>query len=154
MDFFDKVGEAITSTSKDVVKKAKDLAETTNLNVQISSQEKIINTAYTEIGKVYYEEHKNEADELYIAQFDTIKEASDKIAQLKADLTKIKGVKFCASCGTELREDAAFCSGCGAKVEEETEEVEAEVVAEADKAEGEADKTEEGQSESESGNNQ
>ena len=152
MDFFDKVGEAITSTSKDVVKKAKDLAETTNLNVQISSQEKIINTAYTEIGKVYYEEHKNETDALYIAQFDTIREASEKIAQLKADLTKIKGIKFCATCGAELCGDAAFCSGCGAKVEEETEE--AEVVAEADKAEGEADKTEESQSESQSGNNQ
>ncbi len=116
MDFFDKVGETISSKSRDVVKKAKDLADVTNLNGQINCQEEIINKAYAEIGKAYFELHKDMADDIYAPQCDTIKAALVKIKQFKADLNYIKGFKICPNCSTEITAGAVFCSSCGTKI--------------------------------------
>ena len=42
MDFFNKVGSSISNKSKNVAKKAKELAEISSLNSQINTQEEII----------------------------------------------------------------------------------------------------------------
>ena len=39
MDFFDKLGATITTKSKDVVQKTKDIAEIVKLNGQIANEE-------------------------------------------------------------------------------------------------------------------
>ena len=124
MDFFDKVGDVITSTGKDVVKKAKDIAEAANLKSQISCQERIIDEAYVEIGKAYYEVHKDEENHMYMEQCATISDAMEKISQLNDELVRLKGSRICPKCGNE---NALFCSNCGTKLEavkKETEEAE------------------------------
>ena len=55
MDFFEKVGDTITSKGKEVTGKAKDLAEIANLKSQISTCEDVIRKNYIEIGRLYYE---------------------------------------------------------------------------------------------------
>ena len=57
MAFFDKLGEKISSKSKEVAQKAKDLTDVTKLNAQVSAEEKTINELYFKIGKAYYESH-------------------------------------------------------------------------------------------------
>ena len=53
MDFFEKVGETITGKSKDIVDKAKDLAEIASLRSQIGTCEEVIKKNYLEIGRLY-----------------------------------------------------------------------------------------------------
>lgn len=120
MAFFDKVGETISSRSRDVIKKAKDLSEVTSLHGQINSQEEIITKAYLEIGQAYFKAHKDISDDIYATQCDTIKVASGKIEQYKVDINNIKGVQVCMNCSAEITVGAAFCPRCGTKVPEHT----------------------------------
>lgn len=115
MDFFEKLGKTISGKSKEAVKKAQDLAEISNLSLQISSQEKVRAGAYEELGKRYYEQNKDKPDEMYASQFETIKTASEKILKLKEDIMKARGKKSCLNCGAEMDEEAEYCPKCGTK---------------------------------------
>ena len=63
MDFFNKVGSTISSKSKDVTKKAKELAEISKLTGQIAMKEESIKGTYIELGKYVYENQKDGAPE-------------------------------------------------------------------------------------------
>ena len=63
MDFFEKLGDTITTKGKEVTGKAKDLAEIANLKGQIGTCEDVIKKNYIEIGRLYYENHGQEPDE-------------------------------------------------------------------------------------------
>lgn len=116
MAFFDKVGETISTKSKDVVKKAKDLAEISSLNGQVNTQEEVINKAFIELGRIYYEEHKDVIDDVHATQINIVKATLDRIQQLKAEINTIKGVTNCTTCGAEMASGSVFCSSCGTKV--------------------------------------
>lgn len=118
MAFFDKLGETISSKSKDVAKKTKDFAEVTSLNSQINSQEDIIRNAYTEIGRAYFEAHRNQTEDPYMQQMQKIFAAQAAIEEKKQRIREIKGVKTCEHCGAEIPLGTTFCGNCGSKVEE------------------------------------
>ncbi len=116
MDFFNKLAETITDTSKVVAQKAKDVAEVTKLNNQISIEENRINAAYLSIGKRFYEENAGEVMEAYIQDFSVINESKAKIQDLKAQLIQLRGVCQCPQCNAEVPTTFAFCNFCGAKL--------------------------------------
>lgn len=126
MAFFD----TLTSKSKDVAKKAKDLAEITSLNSQIGSKESEIKNIYREIGKVIYENKAAWKEVDLGEQFAKIENLEEQIAKLKADILVIKGNKVCTQCGAEIASDMKFCPKCGAQAPEDPEEPK-EVVVEA-----------------------
>lgn len=130
--FFDKLGETITAKSKDVAKKAKEVAEVVNLNAKISTQEEIIKKAYLEIGQKYYEKNKLDVSNEFGLEFEKIAEALEEISKLKNEIQSIKNCKVCDKCGSEVEAEAAFCSKCGAQFEVESDapEEEPEVVVE------------------------
>lgn len=122
MAFFDKLGETISSKSKDVAKKAKDMAEIASLNGKISSQEDIIRKAYIEIGKSFYEKYKDDLTNEFGAECEKITTANDEIVKIKGEIQKIKNCKVCSSCGAEIAGEAVFCPKCGFKFEIESVE--------------------------------
>lgn len=123
MGFLDKFGEKVSSTSKEVSKKAKDLANIASLNSKITTEEDSIKKAYTKIGQLFYETNKDfEVDEVFTEYFTAIKASEESISELKSEINKIKGVVICKECGAEIANDVAFCSKCGAKVEQVKEE--------------------------------
>lgn len=124
MDFFNKVGSTISSKSKDVTKKAKDLAEIAKLSGKIAEKEESIKGAYIELGKYVYESQKEDAPEEVAEKFAVIDAAVEEIEGLKREVRKLKGRQECPDCGKEVSYSAAFCSYCGAKLPEpEPEEV-------------------------------
>lgn len=60
MEFFDKLSETIVSAGKDVGQKAKDVSEIAKLKMDIRSKEDFVEKQYAELGKAYYEKHKDE----------------------------------------------------------------------------------------------
>jgi len=132
MAFFDKITETISSKSKDVAKKAKDMAEVAGLNGKISTQEEIIRKVYLEIGKAYYDRYKDDLSNEFGKECEKVTEANDEIAKLRNEIQKIKNYKVCSSCGAEITGEAAFCPKCGYKFEVEVEVVESTLPAEAE----------------------
>lgn len=88
--FFDKVSDVINNTANDISDKAKEFSEVSSLNGQIRSQEKVIENAYREIGKNYYETHKDADSDAYLEQIKKITEASAIAEKLKQDVANIK----------------------------------------------------------------
>ncbi len=118
MDFFSKLGDKITNTSKDVAKKAKEVAEIANLNSQVSTKESTIKSTYVEIGKYVYENLKEDAPAEIAEKFATIDGLMAEIADMKKTIQELKGVLVCPGCGKDVEAGAAFCPGCGSKMPE------------------------------------
>jgi len=119
MAFFDKIGDTISTKSKDVAKKAKDFASVSRLNSQISSEEDTINTTFQNIGQDYFENNKDDVTNVYEEKFKVIMDAKQRIDEFKKDIQNIKGVRLCKNCGGEVPLNLQFCGSCGAKVEED-----------------------------------
>lgn len=92
MDFFEKVGETITSKGKEVSDKAKDIAEIASLRSQINTCEEIIKKNYMEIGKLYYEQFKEAEYNDFVEQCTAIKNAKSGVEALEEKIREIKGV--------------------------------------------------------------
>ena len=121
MDFFSKLGETITETSKDVSQKAKELTGIAKLNLDIKAKEDFVERQYMEIGKQYFELHK-EDEEPFFEEISLIRETLQEISQLKSEIDDLKGKKKCPSCGASLGQEDAYCNKCGAKCESIFEE--------------------------------
>lgn len=113
MAFFNDLGKKLSQAGQATVQKTKELADVAKVNSMISDEEKRINQAYTEIGKLYFEHHANDSEEMFTALIQSIHEANGKIADLKNQAAEIKGVVKCEKCGAEVAKNAAFCGACG-----------------------------------------
>jgi len=118
MAFFDKVGETISSKTTMVANKAKEIAEVTSLNGQISTCEDIIQKTYVTLGKAYYEANKDNAEDEYAEQCIAIKDALAGVEKLKDQIRTIKGIKICTNCGGEIPNSNIYCPHCGKRAEE------------------------------------
>jgi uncharacterized protein (DUF2164 family) len=116
MDILNKVGETITNKSKDVAKKAKDLAEIASLRTQITIQENSVNRVFQELGKMYYEQHKAGAGDDIAEKCSQIDTAVAEIERLKQAVMTLKGIRKCPVCGIEVDEAAIYCSKCGTQL--------------------------------------
>lgn len=92
MDFFNKVGETVTEKSKIVADKAKQVAEIASLKGQISTNEDVIKKNYAEIGRLYYEAHKDLVDVEFAEQCNAISKAKCNVRNLENQIKNIKGI--------------------------------------------------------------
>lgn len=116
MEILDKISDTIVSLSKDATQKAKDLSDIARIRMDIRSKKDYMNKQYQEIGKAYYEKHRDDEAPKY-EQVELIREAEDVIVELREQLSQIKGMQKCPQCGHEMALDADYCSKCGAKLD-------------------------------------
>ena len=95
--------------------------------MDIKEREGAIQKMYRELGKAYFQDHKDDETAEY-DQVLAIKAAFEEIGELKASKDEIRGIKRCKECGNPVSQEAKFCANCGAKCEAEPEFVECEVV--------------------------
>ena len=117
MEFFEKLGDAITGMGRDVSQKVTDATEIAKLRMDIRSREESVRKQYLEIGKQYYELHKDDEEPLF-EEISLIRETLEKIEELKVQIAENKGKKVCPGCGAANEADASYCSKCGAKCED------------------------------------
>jgi len=129
MSFLNDLGKKIGGVAEVAADKAKDLAEITKLNYEISAAQKQIDNGYLEIGKQVFAQEKDNLEspvaELcgnIIAAQQTIAELDAKIKQIKSEAqtnantaSEVSSKKFCTSCGTDVA-GGKFCPGCGAPI--------------------------------------
>lgn len=87
------VGMAAMKT-RDFAEKASDKVKLTTritkLNVEINSQKNSIEKNYTELGKIYYDLHKNAPESMFVRLFDDIRVANENIARLENEINELK----------------------------------------------------------------
>ena len=99
-DFNSLKGKVIDSISKaaDTTKviadkatdKAKDVSRIAKLSLEISSEKDVIKKAYAEIGKLYYEAHRDDPDGVFVQLCDEVTLAMENIASKEAEINELK----------------------------------------------------------------
>ncbi len=109
-------GQKIADAGKDVSDKVKKVADLVCLKQKLASEERKLQTAYMEIGKLYYEKHEGEIDEEYIPLFEDVAAAAAAAADYKEQISKARNLVQCPCCGAYQSADSAFCNQCGASL--------------------------------------
>ena len=100
MSFWNDLGEKVQSGSKIVAEKAKtggkavadkakELSQIASLKAQIASVENVIYKNYKELGKAYYEAHKDEEEFTYSEYMTNIRNAFVKKAELTCEVERL-----------------------------------------------------------------
>lgn len=113
MAFFDDLGKRASMTTARAMAKAQEISEISKINASISEEEKKVNAAYYQIGKLYVSLHGEEGEENFSSLVATVVECEKKISAYRDQINVIKGVQRCEKCGAEVMIGAAFCNTCG-----------------------------------------
>ena len=126
MELFDKLGDTIASVSKDATQKAKDISELARIRMEIRSKQDYLNKLFLEIGRIYYDAHKDDEEKEFKEEMLLVKDAQEVLEELRQQLGQIKGMVKCTECGNDMPMEADYCSKCGAKLVKPKKEEEAE----------------------------
>lgn len=116
MAFFEQIGKHLTNAGQNVAQQTQNLADVTRLNSAISEKEKKISQLFLEIGKGYYERHKNDGEAEELNKIIEINSLFAEIFANREKIKQIKGVIKCENCGADVPLNAAFCNACGAQI--------------------------------------
>ncbi|MBQ2696637.1 MAG: zinc ribbon domain-containing protein [Clostridia bacterium] len=116
MDFLDDISRKIAQASQSAVQKTKDMSGIAKINSAISEEERKINNAYFQIGKMYASLHAADPEPNFAGLIAAIKEAEQNIVAFRNQIQDIKGIARCSKCGAEVGKNVAFCSSCGASM--------------------------------------
>ena len=114
MAFWENIGQKASETTAKAVQKAKDMSEIARLNSQITEEEGRINSAYMQIGKLYFEKYHEVCDPDFTSLIKTIADGGEKVKALKQQINAVKGVVICEKCGAEVQAGSLLCNSCGA----------------------------------------
>ena len=141
-DFFGSLGETLTKTAKELGGRAEEVYETQRLRNKISGEERQVEKAMADLGRIIYKRYKEEipVDDAQKAICEQIDQRMEQIEKYKTDISdlKIRSKRFCPACGNPIDKNASFCSNCGAACPTQEPEEEA-----GDTIEGEASEVEE-----------
>lgn len=122
MAFLDDFGKKLTKTSQSMAKKAKDVAEVSNLKLQIKDEERKMKSEFTELGERYYALHSESPQGELVDGVERVQEIKRKITILEGRIAEIENERVCPSCGIKLPEKGQFCPACGTRYPQQEEE--------------------------------
>ena len=85
--------------------------------MEIRSKQDYLNKLFLEIGKIYYDAHKDDEEKEFKEQMLLVKDAQEVLEELNQQLGQIKGMVKCNACGQDMPMEAEYCSKCGTKLE-------------------------------------
>ncbi len=137
--------ESFTAFTTGVGEKVKGNTEVMKLRSQISSEQKQVDELFKNLGKKYYETHKESGDSEFGLQetIDAIRFHESKIMEMEKKASEIRQAtdavsltpqpgteyggtpkstvtagpnSFCTRCGAPIKPEQAFCIKCGSKL--------------------------------------
>lgn len=126
------IAEKAADSTRDFAEKAADKAKTggriAKLNIEIAGEKENMKKTFIEIGKLYYDTHKDDPDGFFIQLCEEIALAEKNIADKEAEIAELKAGNDDDSIVVEFEEivsedEAAAECCCGCKCEEKAEDV-------------------------------
>jgi hypothetical protein len=90
MSTINSVADLTKDFAEKTADKAKGLARIAKLTMEISAEKEAIRKAYIEIGKMYYETHKDNPEGLFAQLCEEITQANENIAAKQAEIDRLK----------------------------------------------------------------
>ena len=119
-NIFDKIQDAIMVAGKELKDTAEDFSAQAKLRYEIRTRENYLNELYTELGKKYYSEHKDDPiEEGKTDSFEEIRTLLDELSELHKELADKRGADRCPRCGALVSQESDYCGKCGAYMHEE-----------------------------------
>lgn len=115
MAFFEQLGKRLSDAGQDVAQKTRNLADVTQLNSANNDKEKQIKRLIFDLGKAYYENHKNDFTAEGVEIISNINALYREINENNEKIKQIKGFIKCENCGADIAPNTAFCTKCGTK---------------------------------------
>lgn len=112
MEVIAKVKEAVSKTTKKVVKLSGEAIDYTKLRLKISEINSKLDEKYAQIGLAVYEDCSEDDIEPICEEISKLREELD---DLKLKLSEYKGSKCCPSCGSSTDRENPYCPVCGTK---------------------------------------
>ena len=119
MDFFTELGGKISKGKQAVSEGAKNMADISKRNAQITDCEREIAILYQSIGEKYYQSHKQDAEPEMRPLVQQVSDNLDTIRRLDEEIQMIRNLGKCPYCGREVARDAIFCSYCGKTIKDQ-----------------------------------
>ncbi len=113
---FNQIKSSITSVGKDIGNKAGNVSATAKVKLDIHAKEDYMEKQFAELGRAYYNAHKNEEDIPEKVFFTSIAGAEAEIARLKDELLTLQGAQTCPSCGYKQAQGHTYCEHCGGRM--------------------------------------
>lgn len=117
MAIFDNISKKISTTTQNVVRGTKDFTDIARLNSLISDEQMQIENLYAQIGKLYCESAKDDANSALGKLRLAVAASNDRIAKHNEEIREIKGSRRCPKCCADVPLSSAFCGVCGSKME-------------------------------------
>ena len=122
-DFAGKAADATKGFAEKAADKAKSGARIAKLNIEIAQEKENMKKAYLEIGKLYYDTHKDDPDGFFIQLCEEVAAAEQAIAAKESEIADLKDNKDDPDVDVEFeeiveQEEAAAECCCGETVED------------------------------------
>lgn len=126
------MAEKAADATKDIAEKAADKAKAgsrvAKLNIEIATERDNMKKTFIEIGKLYYDTHKEDPEGFFIQLCEEIALAEKNIADKEAEIAELKAAKDDDSIEVEFEEivaeEEAAAEECGCCCKKAVEEVE------------------------------
>ena len=116
MAFFGQISKKLGDVGQNVSQQAKNFAEITRINGKISDNKQQISKLYENVGRKYYEKHKDDPDADESEVLSQIAGLYAEIEEYESKIISIKGTVRCPKCGADVAIGSTFCNVCGEKM--------------------------------------
>ena len=91
MDTISNLRERGAEYANVAMDKTKDAARLAKLTIALTAEKDALKKAYIELGKVYYEEHHNDAEGLYAQLVEEVDAVNARIEEMQSEIDSLKG---------------------------------------------------------------
>ena len=122
MAFLDDLKKSLSGAADYTAKKTTEVTGVAKIRLDIRTANSRLAKCYEKIGRAYYKnlkeaaEDQSEVIEAAVKEADAIKE---EIAALRLQLAKLQACVICPACGAQISDKSVFCPLCGIKLPKE-----------------------------------
>ena len=117
MSIFNEIGLAIGKGTEGIGVKAKEIRESSKLNLMAGEEEKKLVNYYQSIGQIYADMHKNDYEPAFAELMTMVETSKNNLMTYRRQSEKLKQIRNCPVCGKSITGDGQFCSFCGSKID-------------------------------------
>lgn len=113
------IRETLMNITKNAGKTTGDLIKSAKLNMTLTNEQTALKNMYTEIGKKVHEIYQfgGTLGKFFDEKYLELEATERKIAEIKEELSILKGIRECIKCGKAVERNAEFCPKCGIRLE-------------------------------------